>query len=299
MHRHLQENSSCLEIENLFHSMAIPSGISNDDLRQWFLLPLPNNLMSTSKGLFDSTKKLQIELKKTNFATTIVYGEFARNKYDLMIPSISSQSGEKAFCGVESPTTFGDPRFDTRIKLLELDSDPQLTSTTRAIPNIRLLSTPEANAITSGESHVALPDQQIDSDQRATISIAPQFAGNMKLVLLRLHGQMKTLQGAPAPHIGLQAFSGKDGMIATYDSPWSPSKLSVAENWQQFNFMVPLPVSDLPGKVRALNILISDGDPQRQLLRKAHGQSTFAVKDFSMEISPLAFRPLEPGYVIY
>lgn len=299
MHRHSQENSSCLEIENLFHSMAIPSGISNDDLRQWFLLPLPDDIMSTSKGLLDSTKKLQIELKKTSFATTIVYGEFARNKYDLMIPSISSQSSEKAFCGVESPTNFGDPRFDTRIKLLEHNSDPQPTSTTRAIPNIRLLSTPEVDAISSGESHIALPDQQIDSDQDATISITPQINGNMKLVLLRLHGQIKTLQGAPAPHIGLQAFSSKDGVIASYDSPWTPSKLPVAENWQQFNFMVPLPVSDLPGKVRALKILISDGDPQRQLLRKTHGQSTFAVKDFSMEISPLAFRPLEPGYVIY
>jgi hypothetical protein len=296
--RHLRGNSFYLEAENLFHCLALPSRIANDDLRQWFLLPLPENLTGRATRPLDAPEFIHIELKKNNFATTVVYGEFARNPDDLMIPSISLQSDEKAFLCVESPTRFGDPRFDTRVKLLAPPSDMRLASTA-AIPNVRLLTTPEANPINLGESHVALPDQQVDSAQQTMISVAPQFTANAKVQLLRFHGSIKTLRGAPAPHIALQAFSGAGAVIAGYDSPWTPSKILSADNWQPFDFTVPLSVSEFPGKVRALNILISDGDPEEQMLRKPHLQTTFAVKDFSMEVSPLASRPLEPGFVIY
>ncbi len=346
MHRHLQGNSFYLEIENLFHCLALPSRISSDDLRQWFLLPLPSSItgyteeskMETKESEIAAggsrvqarrsgpLKKLEIELKKTNFATTTIYGEFARNKYDLVIPSISSQSSEKAFCCVESPATFGDPRFDARVKLLQTSSEGQsatdgqiangephdatgradskngeesLKASVRAVPNIRLLSTPEGNAIGTTESTVKLPDQQVDSARQSMVSISPAFPTGAQIMLLRFHGSVKTLQGNPAPHIALQAFSGKDGAITGYDSPWLPSRLLTADSWQQFEFTVPLAVAELPGSVKALNILITDGDPQQQLLRKQHSHSSFAVKDFAVETSPLTSRPLEPGFCIY
>jgi hypothetical protein len=300
--RHLRGHSFYLEGENLFHCMALPSRISNADLRQWFLLPLPEKLTGAGAGAanqtIDAPTKVQIELKKTNFATTIVYGEFARNKDDLMIPSISLQSDEKAFLCVESPLRFGDPRFDTRVKLLVSPSAVPLTSTD-AIPNIRLLTTPEANPISHEESHVALADQQIESSQQTIVSITPRFEPNAKVQLLRFHGSIKTLRGSPAPHIALQAFSNAGDVIAGYDSPWTPSQVLSADNWQPFSFTVPLSVSELPGKVQSLNLLISDGDPEQLMLRKPHVQTTFALKNFSMEVSPLTSRPLEPGFVIY
>jgi hypothetical protein len=298
--RHLVGKSFYLEAENLFHCLALPSRISNADLRQWFVLPLPDKLTGAAKQAVDGPELLKVELKKNNFATTIIYGEFASNSDNLLIPSIALQSDEKAFLSVESPIRFGDPRFDARVKLLASHTNSDLPrADTSAIPNVRVLTTPEANPFSPGESHVALLDQQVDSTQQTIISIAPQFTTGAKTQLLRIHGSIKSLRGAPSPHMALQAFCDDGNVIAGYDSPWTPSRILCADSWQPFNFTVPLPLSELPGKVRALNLLLSDGDPEQQMLRKPHGETAFAIKDFSMEVSPLASRPLEPGFVIY
>ena len=305
-YRHQQGNSFYLEIENLFHCLALPSKISSCDLRQWFLLPLPGTV-TEAKSVSGSTqtRSIKIELRKTNFATSTIYGQFARNKTDLMVPSVSSQSTEKAFCCVESPFHLGDPRFDSRVKLLKGASQTESTSGRKieAIPNIRLLSNPEGVALDTSEMHISLPDQQVSDDQKATVCIQPHFPAatpfEPQTLLLRFHGKVKTLRGRPSPHLDLQIFSLKNGLISGYDSPWTPSRIYTDNNWQDFNFTVPVAASELPGVVQSLNLVTSDGDPQQQLLRKPHSKSLFAFKDSAIEVSQLSNQPLEPGYVLY
>ena len=328
--KHAQGNSFYLEVENLFHCLSLPCRSSISDLRQWFLVPIPQSVTETANGASSGgLRTLQIELRKTNFATTCIYGQFARNTDNLMIPAVSGQSTEKPFYSVESLFHLGDPRFDMRAKLLhtpdvipqrvanqnfaqddswkdhfEKDAEQNTSKELKqisAMPNIRVLSTPEANSLNTEETSISLPDKQIEGGQRELISIQPVLPSSAQadIALLRFHGKIKALRGEPKPHLALEVFSGKSGQVMGYDSPWMPTVLPTANTWQDFNFTVPIPVADLPGAVQALNIWISDGDPQQQLLRKPHTKSLFTLKEVSVSVSQLTKRPLEPGYIVY
>lgn len=108
------------EVEWIFLSLCQPAGIATTDLRQWYIYPLPNNLLEKQRAV-------KVQLTAAGDAAATIFGEYNVQHDSVAIPAVDFASWEKAFYGVENDYGFSDPRYDTRISSLaatSYDSDP-------------------------------------------------------------------------------------------------------------------------------------------------------------------------------
>lgn len=293
------------EGEWVFGSLTESAEMKNGDLRQWFLLPLPTNIVAPN------TNALRIKITKSNSTPATIFGAYASEKEERKIPSVGLYSWEKAFYGVENPSGLSDTRYDERISGAGfVDSDNDL-SPSRGLQtgsyNIRLLAglpaTKQAsnrdvytvelsrqnNMLTPLGSKFTSAALVPDSKGIETIVFAnPASYAPDDLWFIRCSGKVRRTAGSATIDTTLSAdYPGK-----VYRSPWAP-KIACTDQWTTFDFAVPLQPSAL-GTLRDIRfeMQIQTGNST------APTNAATEIKDVQLQILSVPNNPLSPGHLI-
>lgn len=295
------------EGENEWSCLTNPTAISVDELRQWFMLPLPANVVDS----IETAGGALITLRKTDSSPSTIYSELAAaNASSVLLPSVVFHSWEKTFYAPESVNSFSDTRCDLRFSP---KSDVE-NAKAREIPNIRLLvakpNRPQSAACLPLRSW-RLSDVSLDQLQVSVVSVRSDLNSshsspaclpkcvNDQLLLLVIKGRSKALLGSPSPHIGVQFLCERKAGTTVYSSPWPPLSIAAGQNWSDFQFAVPVSPTQLPGLVRAVRITTTNGDPSRNYIGLVSAPAAFAAKDMTLQVARLSNRPLAEGYSLF
>jgi hypothetical protein len=254
-----------LECGYIFNCLSTPAQISNLDLRQWFLVPLPQDVIDSAqkKGSID------IELTKAGQGSFNVYGQYVSYKR-VRLPDLYRCSWEKAFYGVESSKGFSDPRYDMKLK----EQLPQM----KPVLDVLLLScNPPADSITSK----SMPTQIEHNNEHSPVVrvfLPPynqkdfwivHFSGTVKsanLSRLNLEATVFSKHTSSQAAINYPAQAAewaqqtetnrviKNDWVISYCPPWLPH--SLASN-NTFDFAFPLIPSAMPGQVSSVELNLS------------------------------------------
>lgn len=271
-----------LEREDIFASLCRASNISNCDLRQWFLLPLDEQLVA------DACKsgRLCITLTKTDNSPLHIFGGFRTNNQYSILPAIDSCSWEKAFYGVESDEGLTDPRYDMKLALSPTILEKSLPSS-KAFLFVRLLAVNSGSQITQVARQEA---QTITSNKTQLISLLrlPAYK-HSDLWLIRSSGTLLSCKNTPSIKVKVYVRNQK-GQLLTYVSPFANNTLGKTGTeaqsqgcpGQEFDLAFPLHPAHLPGKVVKIECL-AQGD----------------IRNLSLQVSSFPNLPTRTNTAIY
>jgi hypothetical protein len=263
--RHITDESKAYwEGEYIFDCMAQPADTSNAQLRQWYCLPIPAKILSTT----DHT--LHVKITPAPSANGSLYGSYPVKPNALNLPSPGTYSWEKTFYGVENNDGLTDPRLDEKFPV---------STTARKEPNIRLLvpASDPATITQKGIKPSAVKPSQLQ--QVASFSIPslkvetshPQDSFVMRdfgkfpaysIWAMRIRGSVRTTMGNADPNIRLQAHSSYKTRKFVYDSPWTLRTLPGNRDWQPFEMTVPISPGRLPGHLDNIAVQMNLHTPQ-------------------------------------
>lgn len=298
--RHVNAHKVSWEGENIFNFMTRPADLSNAELRQWFLIPVP-------KQVTESATALNITMSKAaNAAPGFLYGTYKHGK-QLSIPSLEVYSWEKAFYGVENENGATDPRLDQSLSLLQ--------SSSASSPNVRLLI-PAAEAgrldgiqiardvgndigsdTVSLLKRVNVPPGELTAQTTTkpfVIYTMPPFTPK-DMWIVRTTGSIKSTNGLARPTFTLKALCKSGGDF--YDSPWTPNFLSTSQQWQSFDVSTPIAPAQLPGGIKQLQGEFLFDVPKWKT-RRALPADAVQLKDVRIDIIRLPGNPLARGYTV-
>lgn len=298
------------ECEYIFSCMTHGAGISNRDLRQWFLIPVTPSMLMGTGGAGDS-KTVDVTITRANASKTRLFGAYDLGEGRNAVPSTTLYSWEKTFYGVENDGGLTDTRYDTDVKELIYSQAKYSPSTGRA--SVSDLSS-EAGVQTGAYNIRLLVGPESPSDSTGTVAAEMKPATGAALQTLSLAGQHGVEQiplavpGYSKPSVWLITASGEhkgaesDGTVGvnvaadfdtadkgtlSYHSPWT-RKLQVKQVWQPFEFTLPLEPGYFPGQLRNVELNLHK-----------RGSAAVELRNLSVKITPLASNPLLPGHAIY
>lgn len=292
MYMNLPEGGFMREGERIFNCLTTPSGISNADLRQWFFVPVPLQVIAGQKDLI-----VKIVNSRDGEAVPYIHGTYGNRTDKSVIPSIDKYSWEKTFFGVENMRGFCDTRYDT--KLTNDTSVPQTKDMSGAIGlqsgryNVRLLvdradrtkliSSPQLiDTVTVGEARLSksLPPFVISTS-------AMPFFDDTDYWLVRVRGEARRVIGDGSFQLTVKATDGN----TFYLSPWAGS-LPLTQTWRKFDTAIPV----APGKLK-------DMQPTSITCTMTAKDEELAAdtefKNVQMEIWHLPNNPIAPGYEVF
>lgn len=315
--QHVTNGAVNWEGENIFNFMTKPADLSNSELRQWFLIPVPSQVTASAadKPLTVTVSKPAVQIGAETAGA--IYGSYAHGK-QLSIPSATTYSWEKAFYGVENERGLTDPRLD--------ESIPAPSTVASCEPNIRLLVPAPQSGSVSLLKRVALKPFELSvqaPSQPFTIFTMPGYSLN-DLWVVRVGGLIKAKHGVarpslilraqckpvwkPAAPAGLEAGSplavgaplaagASSAVGAVYESPWTPHFIRTGKDWRAFSISAPIAPGQLPGGIKELRGEFVFDVPK---WKTAHFMPTDAVqmKDLSIDIIKLPGNPLARGFAI-
>ena len=325
--------------EWVFNCMSSQVGISNSELRQWFVLPVPRSLLTTNRidiEILDSSSN-----KDSHSNRPVIYGAYSTNRASLPIPALSLYSWEKAFCGVERDDQLSDTRFSTKILAdssvgseKDLSSEPGLQS---GRYNIHLLEAagPDDGP---GKSDAAQAVSEIENQRIGSVTISDQVPYRIYALkphekfshdewwLLSLKAKIRRTKTpaditvafkADCSHSKTNSSSAdslsrlwgseaatKPDVTKSYISPWYYTARNVPvrgdNDWQNLEVAVPI----VPGSFGApLADIICDiqVSPITTQVPTAKAPLTGSTEltDVSLKIHKLPGWPLKPGYKVY
>jgi hypothetical protein len=125
--QHPWDGTMMYEVESVVYALAVSAGISNLDLRQWYLIPLTpsqiDRVLNQGEVVGKSPgqrirKNLSIEIKKGKAGSNTIFGAYKSNDKFIFMPSLTRYSWEKAFYGVENDRGLTDPSYDLKVSQL-------------------------------------------------------------------------------------------------------------------------------------------------------------------------------------
>ncbi|CAN5481218.1 hypothetical protein BH10CYA1_BH10CYA1_56950 [soil metagenome] len=295
--QHVANGKVNWEGENIFNFMTKPADLSNSELRQWFLIPVPSQVTASANGSLTVTVS-----KPAGPDTGAIYGSYNHGK-ELSIPSATTYSWEKAFYGVENSHGLTDPRLDESIAL---------PSTIASVePNIRLLVPSTQGGSVSLLKRVPVKPFELSAQSTSkpfTILAMPAYSKN-DLWIVRTCGLIKAKNGTARPTMNLHADcmqvgkpADRAGLEASasplyYQSPWTPNFISTSTEWRCFEISAPIAPGQLPGGIKHLQGEFVFDVPK---WKTAHFMPTDAVqlKDLHIDIIKLPGNPLARGFSI-
>ncbi len=305
--KHLGINSLFLEGEYIFECLTYAAGISNLDLRQWFLIPIPPELLQNQKA----GQPLTVELDKAGGPAVPLFGAYHTSNSYLEVPDPALYSWEKAFYGVENDCGFTDTCLDTKLTLPIASSRTDDLSADPGLPCgellIRFLVAPPAYR--QSETHLTSLSHQLvaptisttgtNTTVSTTIGSLPGYSQS-DCWLVRISGQVtgQTAPLAASLHITANSRTAA-GLSYHYDSPWAPRKITSAEKSTNFDIAFPLVPAAMPGLLNEFTLTC------QQLNREAkfpeHTNSTPQAVHFSnvyLDLYRLPSLPMNPGHYI-
>ncbi|HEY9867921.1 MAG TPA: hypothetical protein V6D08_01835, partial [Candidatus Obscuribacterales bacterium] len=254
------------ECEYIFDCLTQAAGISNRNLRQWYLIPIPRELLPPSR----KQNYLTVSVTKTAATQTTLFGTYDLADNQLHIPSATLCSWEKAFYGVENDAGLTDTRYDARILRSRYAGEQEQSKDLSPCPgrqsgayNIRLLvARCPAEPVGSGGQTLASfagPPIRLAATGTASRNIkldALPCYGPSDCWLITVSGEIKSSHADTSAGIDVLAQFQPDRSrrSATYKSVWTPRTLTAAPQWQSFEFTLPLQPGYFPGTLTNLAV---------------------------------------------
>ncbi len=309
------------EGEYIFDCMTRSAGIANCDLRQWFLVPLPDSALCHQPG---KPLSLTIEIAATgdNMHPNSVFGALDTGGNQMIIPGLTLASWEKPFYGVDCTDGFGDTRYEiklpsacSKLQTGDLSPQPGLQSgryNIHVLSAARQTSTTPSNIYTVEQNSPALSgkktwkldlsslDSRVQKQRVISLRDLPAYSPT-EFWLVRLTGKVRSLSGMPVPGLRFSAeVQGRDGKESSYISPWTPRRLEVTSAWRDFDITVPLAPGALPGAIKGIEYSFFARSPSLDSINpplQRDGLVEFA--DTSLQILSLPANPLADGHKVY
>ncbi len=289
-----------LECEYIFECLTYAAGVSNLDLRQWFMVPVPPEILARHVA----GQPLQVQVEKTGGAPATVFGAYSTSDRYLEIPHPALYSWEKAFYGVENDRGFTDTSLDARLpadgnvpRQTDLSPEPGLQT---GAYFIRLLVAPP---VAGAEDSHLIPLQKYDCTLSAGHafrigSLPPYARSDVWLVRISglLPGKSTPLQAGIHCSAHSRTAAGAD---YRYDSPWAPRRLSSAGQDARFDLAFPLVPSALPGQLQDLEITLSPPATTGLADKSGHDAGTPpGLSGVSVELYKMPSLPMGAGHYI-
>ncbi len=263
-----------LECEDIYSSLTAAAGGGNLDLRQWFAIPIPAQVIETV--IRQDEPGLTIELEQKPSSGSELFGIFvdAKDK-EVRIPSVARFSWEKAFYAVEEEKGFTDSRYDDRIaisKPTHLRTSGDTTDWIR-IPHIRLLIAPPAPALVS-------PEKEEDTTVRVELNVTSSsdantgqasisakqledavFKGGTMVASVTAKITSKETEAKNLPVAFSATFQSTDesGRQHRYRSPWVPTSVVTSPGSNTYSFSLPFNKAALPGRLDSITVQCTPG----------------------------------------
>ncbi|MBP7861222.1 glycosyltransferase family 39 protein [bacterium] len=236
------ESSAYLEFEYIFAALARASNLSLLDLRQWYVVQIPKEIIdqaANDTGLSIGVESLAVE-------PFTKYGIVTTSGKKLVLPSLFRSSWEKAFYGVEVLNGFSDSRYEEKIDLTP-------TKTGEKITNLRLIET-------SGSSPELLKIFELVSnseDKACILKDIPEYDKNSTW-LVHWTGEVKYEPESNTDRdllLTATVYSKNDaGSEFAYQTPWVPNKVILKNGDNKVGFSFPLKPASLPGKIDRIEV---------------------------------------------
>lgn len=275
------------ECEWIYDCMTVSAGLSNLDLRQWYWLRMPPDVVASAKtsGRFD----IEIENKDGKMPINI-FGAHLNKNGIATLPSIESSSWEKAFYGVENDKGLTCPRYDFKI---DLTKHSQSSVNTREIKShsgaysLLILTAPLAKPGTAAPVVTIdqLPSQQysVKPGEQRNFSLQSKFQNfQNQMVIVRLKGYSSALAQTKVHPVILLSVCLKNGLNVSYPVRWMPRELPSDLTPTAFDYSFPLMPSLITGDVTSINV---------SFLPEKAG-ATLEIRDLKMDVTTLDFNPL-------
>lgn len=278
-----RNGTAYVECAYIFDCMTQAAGIDNLAIRQWYLLPLPQETIESIKQC--NNLPLEIELKDKQPFTLFAAGQ-AKAKNSTM-PSLALYSWEKAFYGVENDEGLTDSRFDEMIAKREAPFRLKLADRTLELNdidlNVRLLAV-ERPPLNSPENQppltlkatgtktlkLPIPDDSPLRRSLALLALELSYPENFDVKAHFVPGLSKS-----HPQLNL-TWQNKEGKTVSLALPWTRNPE------QQLSIAVPVDLSQIQGENLTLEASFRD-DRCR----------------IALSASPLAAHPLFAPHKLY
>lgn len=248
------ETTVYFEFEDILSSMFNAVGGSVMNMRQWFILPVPGDLLNADQAL-----RIRVAVKPAH--ETRLYGAYSSRRGQVSIPGLEMHSWEKLFYGIENKTGLSDSRYIRKFNVQELvETSEDLSSDFGKQTgqfNIRLLSSNSVlrggEQIKSEETVFELGDVTGGFTRELTLGT---FTGSdlttdpiwLITVRGRFYSEQKEVFRLPVD-MTMKVMTGRKGEknFRLYDSPWMPTSLVVCPGENQFAFTIPVQSSGFVG----------------------------------------------------
>lgn len=232
------DKSLYLEFEYIFTALARASNISLLDLRQWFIFPLPNELMESR----DQANKVKISIEPKNRDQFTTYGALTLPDKPKVIPSLFRSSWEKAFYGVENVNGFSDSRYEEKLFIEKSQQNKNLH--VLEIPNKNIQPLTPIKRASSSTSDCIMRDLPSYDKSSNWIII---WRGEIEYV-------GKQAKVRPVELTASVIARDDKGNEFNYVSPWIPSQLTLDPGVNKYEFAFPFKPSSIPVKIDRIEI---------------------------------------------
>ncbi len=282
-------NSVAFEQEYIFDCLTSEAETSNANLRQWYLVPVPKEILA-GIPINNGSASIELAIGAKEKPFTVFGSTASRNK--ITIPSLTRYSWEKAFYGVENTHGLTDTRYDERLKLSNIK--------TSQTANLFLLS----DAVVDPANQ---PQTLISATKEGNgVEIKLPSYRQEDLWLVRVTGQTrgdpsKTIAKAPAKaQVSAEIICNNHGKQLIYKSPWCQKLIAADKDWQSFDCAFPIKPSSLPGKALTLKthfLPVSDLYTHRNTHPDTIAQAE--VRNLTMQLIHFPTMPFEGNYNLY
>lgn len=270
-----EKNQLYFECEWIYERMTASAGIAAGDIRQWFVVPLPLNVVNK----IAASGTLSVEIENVSGARSFkLFGNYEPVK---TLPSVNSSSWEKAFYGVENDLGFTDSRYDVKQDTVR-HTKAQLTSDSKKSDadlspspgiqtgsyNMLLSAVPLKNLPHTFSFNAPLPRKLSLKNQEAktfqTALLSPPAAGPNDVWLFRLKGK-SSAPNAPHPNIIVEpklTVHLSNDSVKTIDYPcrWLPRSLPNYAEPTAFDYCFPMMPGLLKEKIASIEVSLEPKD---------------------------------------
>lgn len=280
-----------LECEWIFDAMSFSAGLSNSDLRQWFFVPVPEDVISgaAAKGKLTASLKARSKNRSVSY-----FAGRSSSSGNLLIPSLSRYSWEKMFYGVENDEGMSDGRYEEKIKVAEGVLTPHIFLVETGLRVERASRSPLAQRTMS--------DEESDKAEYVENVAVPASFGENELWLLRLKGEAVRDEGEPvfAVDVSLLGADAKTGEDYRYQSLWTPRLIDARPGAGRVDTVFPVKPGSLPGKPNWANVRFYYGGPYiAKVINMKKPKGKGRLEDFELELVKLSQNPLSSVSAVF
>ncbi|HEY9784696.1 MAG TPA: hypothetical protein V6D17_04775, partial [Candidatus Obscuribacterales bacterium] len=330
-----RDNALTRVAECIFDSFTSVTLGSNNEVRQWFFIPIAplENFLPAGQD------SIRVDVQRLSEQESHLYKSYRTDGESVKIPFVSYYSWDKAFYGVERNGEVADPRVDSSIPCHKSDTGLNIRILAPAETPARRIPPPAdtpagdlqaapGNGSSSGEHSAAGIQDALQAIDRATV--CTRFTGNWQdgvhqlslavpggvhpTLLVRVSGSYRcganiagsagsnSMSNGVKPGVELALISECDGRQFTYHAPWAPRVLTKSASWRRFDVAAPVCVSAFPGELKRIvlschPVATAYKDLTRQV--DAASQSAVLFRDLRIDVTPIGAHPAAASYRIY